>query len=556
MGLLLGSFLSGFGAIAARAQPPAPSAMPSGTDRFRGRVVRVDSGAQIGVQVQAGGWTPTVRLHGVDCPVAPPDLARLARAYTERRVLNQLVEVQVRGTGPKQTLYGEVTPDGGKSLNEELVRVGLATWAQQYASARTGLGKLQVEAQNARRGMWDDVHGASVVLPTPRPVPTPIPRATPPPPLRPRVDAVVTAPPIQPAPAAPPGIGTTVAVPQIIPPMIPLTHIGIWAVGAFLIAFFTAFFWLRRHAGFADDGTRDGEIALPAPAGSATTRTVPLAPTLLCSAGAGLATTLLIPLPFLVWNRLWAATHPAIASLVVVPLLFLCGHYAVAWTRREQVLRAAPRLKNGGARQRNRLVKIGGQSVVNSTDVVYSVVGRIPGLYLREVTSRYEAQQAPASQYNGGKKRAMSYRWVVQHQDTRTADFFVASSDNPPIKIASEWGEFYPLRVARFYNEIPVDKWFNQAYVGDTRTEIQFIPPHVPVTVWGQLRQTAAPVAGEQEDRLGYDAAHDCLVVVEGDPARLWTRRPLMGLLMTLAGAVLIVVAAYCLLTPPELFVL
>ena len=111
------------------------------------------------------------------------------------------------------------------------------------------------------------------------------------------------------------------------------------------------------------------------------------------------------------------------------------------------------------------------------------------------------------------------------------------------------------MRIARFYNEIPVESYFNQAYVGDTRTEIHFIPPGVPVTAWGQLRQTASPVAGMEEDRMGYDAAHDCLVVVEGDPARLWTRRPLLGLLMTLAGIVLAGLVAYCLLTPPELFI-
>ena len=538
--LLFGLMGGGLSTHAQENVTPTP-----GGQIFRGRVVRVDAGDQIGVQVQAGGWTPTVRLHGVDCPVAPPDLARLARTYSERRVLNQMVSVQVKGTGPKETVYGEVTPDNGQSLNAELVRVGLATWAQQYAPARTELGKLQVEAQNARRGMWDDVHGASVVLPTPRPSATPIPAATAAPKPTPKPAPRRTSKP------------SAAATPASRPKILPLPHVALWGSVAFVLVSAAAFVFLRRFAGFADDGTTAAETAaLPAPAGSRAANAAPLVPTLLCSASAGLCATLLVPLPLLFVSRLWAATHPAIVALVAVPLLFLCGHYAIAWTRREQVLRAAPRLKDGGIRQKNRLVKIGGQSVVGSTDVVYSVVGRIPGLYMREVTSRYEAQQAPTGSYQNGKKRATSYRWVVHHQDTRTADFFVASSDNPPIKVASEWGEFYPLRVARFYNEIPVDKWFNQAYVGDTRTEIQFIPPHVPVTVWGQLRQTAAPVAGEQEDRLGYDAAHDCLVVVEGDPARLWTRRPLLGLLMTLAGAVLIIVVAYCLVTPPELFVL
>ncbi len=530
--------------IAVSAQSPNA---PNAPDHFAGRVVRVDSGDQIGVALDT--LTVTVRLHGVDCPTTPPDLRDLAHDYTERRVLDQTVQVQVMGTGPNKTFYGEVTPPSNQSLNQELVRVGLATWARQYAAARTDLGKLQIEAQNAGRGLWDTPPGANVILPTPFPEETTSTAQTP----------------ELPVIASPRPLPTPKPIRRSIPPPAPPIPLGLLLLGgliAFMLIAGPMFVFLRRYAGFPETLIESGTAALPAPAGSHPTQIAPLVPSLIGSASAGLSALLLAPLPILLGMGQFQFTHPALVALVAVPLLFLCGHYAVTWTRREQILRSAPRLKDKGESQQNTLVKIGGRSSVASVDVVYSVVGNIPGLYVKEITSRYEAP--PTSTHDNGVlkgsrskgKHDANCRWVVQHQDTRMVDFFVAGATHAPVRVASEWGEFYPLRVARFYNEIPVEKWFNQAYVGDTRTEVHFIPPLVPITVWGRLRQTVSPISGQEENRVGYDAAHDCLVVVEGDPARLWTRRPLMGLLMTLAGVLLAALVAYCLITPPGKFVL
>jgi endonuclease YncB( thermonuclease family) len=84
-------------------------------NRVTGQVVAVEAGDVI--QVRVDDWTVTVRLHGVLCSETPPELAQRAKEYVERRVAATRVKVEVRGTGPKQTLYGEVQAADGRSLN-------------------------------------------------------------------------------------------------------------------------------------------------------------------------------------------------------------------------------------------------------------------------------------------------------------------------------------------------------------------------------------------------------------------------------------------------------
>ena len=48
-----------------------------------------------------------------------------------------------------------VLPDG-KSLNQELVRAGLAWWYRRYAPGNRTLARLEDEAREARRGLWAD----------------------------------------------------------------------------------------------------------------------------------------------------------------------------------------------------------------------------------------------------------------------------------------------------------------------------------------------------------------------------------------------------------------
>jgi endonuclease YncB( thermonuclease family) len=52
-----------------------------------------------------------------------------------------------------RTLADVVLPDG-RSLNQEMVRGGMAWWYRKYAPSDKGLSDLESEARVAKRGLW------------------------------------------------------------------------------------------------------------------------------------------------------------------------------------------------------------------------------------------------------------------------------------------------------------------------------------------------------------------------------------------------------------------
>jgi endonuclease YncB( thermonuclease family) len=153
-------------------------------DRITGRVVGIPRGDALSVRVD--GWTLTVRMHGIACPTAPPELVERTRTYLNRRIAERPVHVTVRGTASSSVIYGDVLAQGApEPLNLELARVGLAHWAQQYAPNRADIAAAVEDARMAGRGIWTDPTGATVALPqTVSPIPktptaTPMPKASP-----------------------------------------------------------------------------------------------------------------------------------------------------------------------------------------------------------------------------------------------------------------------------------------------------------------------------------------------------------------------------------------
>jgi hypothetical protein len=104
--------------------------------------------------------------------------------------------------------------------------------------------------------------------------------------------------------------------------------------------------------------------------------------------------------------------------------------------------------------------------------------------------------------------------------------------------------------VARFYNEVPVEEFFDNPYTGDTRTEIYFIPATANLVVWGRCYPAPSVRTGEPEYRIGYDPILETLVMVEENPARLFTNRLLWGVVLVLLAVLLLGVALYISLNP------
>ena len=84
--------------------------------------------------------------------------ATKAREMTGQLAFGKQVTVEVVDVDRYGRVVGEVFLPGGRHLNPELVRAGLAWWYREYAAYEDHLEKLEQEARAAKRGLWADEH--------------------------------------------------------------------------------------------------------------------------------------------------------------------------------------------------------------------------------------------------------------------------------------------------------------------------------------------------------------------------------------------------------------
>ncbi len=118
---------------------------------WSGTVTAVNEGDSI--EVSDGKDRTTMRLHGVDCPERGQDFFDEATRFTAGLVLGKTVEVEPVSVDHRNRIVARVSVDG-MSLNEELVRTGLAWWYPYYAPADSRLAALQEQAKTSRVGLW------------------------------------------------------------------------------------------------------------------------------------------------------------------------------------------------------------------------------------------------------------------------------------------------------------------------------------------------------------------------------------------------------------------
>lgn len=120
--------------------------------RFSGRVVRVLDGDTL--EVLREGRVHRVRLHAIDCPERGQDFGTAARRFTDELAYGKTVNVQVVNTDRYGRSVSEVILPGGRNLNLELVKAGLAWWYRYHAPSDKRLEGAEREARSARRGIW------------------------------------------------------------------------------------------------------------------------------------------------------------------------------------------------------------------------------------------------------------------------------------------------------------------------------------------------------------------------------------------------------------------
>jgi endonuclease YncB( thermonuclease family) len=124
---------------------------------WSGDVVGVSDGDTITV-LRNGQEQVKVRLYGVDTPESKQAFGTKAKQFTAAMVHGQSVEVDEIDHDRYGRTVGLVGLLDGRSLNEELVRAGVAWVYTQYCKKAfcSDWAQLQREAQTAQSGLWAD----------------------------------------------------------------------------------------------------------------------------------------------------------------------------------------------------------------------------------------------------------------------------------------------------------------------------------------------------------------------------------------------------------------
>lgn len=107
------------------------------------------------IKVLHEGKAERIRLSGIDCPEKTQPFGTRAKQFTSEQAFGTAVTVQPTGRAHRGRTIAEVILSNGRSLNQELLKAGLAWWFRKY-SKDVRLGALEEEARLAKRGLWGE----------------------------------------------------------------------------------------------------------------------------------------------------------------------------------------------------------------------------------------------------------------------------------------------------------------------------------------------------------------------------------------------------------------
>ncbi|MCW5976489.1 MAG: thermonuclease family protein [Bryobacteraceae bacterium] len=121
---------------------------------WNGKVVNVVDGDTF--DILKGDSVVRVRLYGTDAPESGQAFGAEATAHANDLAFGKVVRVEPISTDSYGRTVAEVVLPDERSLNQELIRAGLARWYQRYAPDDRKLQELEAEARQERRGLWAD----------------------------------------------------------------------------------------------------------------------------------------------------------------------------------------------------------------------------------------------------------------------------------------------------------------------------------------------------------------------------------------------------------------
>ncbi|HNY17677.1 MAG TPA: thermonuclease family protein [Treponemataceae bacterium] len=121
---------------------------------LEGTVVSVTDGDT--VVVLSGNEQCKIRLNGIDCPEHNQAYGQKAKEYTASLIAGKAVSVTVTDRDRYGRFIGEIVLDGA-SVNASIVEAGYA-WQYREYSKDANLARLEREAREAKRGLWQDAN--------------------------------------------------------------------------------------------------------------------------------------------------------------------------------------------------------------------------------------------------------------------------------------------------------------------------------------------------------------------------------------------------------------
>jgi endonuclease YncB( thermonuclease family) len=119
-----------------------------------GNVVRVMDGDTYELLLE-DKTTVRVRMKGIDAPESGMPFSSKATEYLRELTRGQTIRLEVVNIDQYGRTIGYSWLPDGRELSREMIRAGLA-WHYKQFNSNAKLAALEIEAREARRGLWAD----------------------------------------------------------------------------------------------------------------------------------------------------------------------------------------------------------------------------------------------------------------------------------------------------------------------------------------------------------------------------------------------------------------